>query len=204
MYNISVFKKIVKNEGVRTLPKIVTGIRGRHFSKVVTQIRKAVERGDKEETAKLKKDLLGFTVSGEFSGGRRMEFLKEYNPLVVLDIDKLEKAVLVDVVAKIKKIEFTKVAFISPSGRGVKIIVSVDSEVQDHRLAYKQVADFYEEVLGVEIDRSGKDVTRLCFMSYDPKIYFNPESEVFRVVKREVWRFSISPDLKLNPDDIDE
>ena len=67
----------------RTLSQIVTGIRGNHYKEAIFQISKAVGRGDKEETDKLKKGLLGFTVSGEFSGGRRMEFLKKYNPFVI-------------------------------------------------------------------------------------------------------------------------
>jgi hypothetical protein len=198
MENISVFKNFIKEIGVRTLSEIVSGIRGVHYKEAIFQIRKSVERGEKEEVDKLKKGLLAFTVSGEFSGGRKMEFLKRYNPFVILDIDKLNEEVLARLMVKVNEIEFTRVAFISPSGRGVKIIVRVDSEIEKHGIAYKQVADYYQEILGVEIDRSGKDITRLCFMSHDPSAYFDPESKVFDVVKLVDDNFALSDEPGLN------
>jgi len=112
---------------------------------------------------------------------------------VILDIDKLDPKDVPDLVLKIKEIAFTRVAFVSPSGRGLKIIVEVDSEMKMHGLAYHQVCDFYEKKLAVEVDKSGKDITRLCFMSYDPEIYFNEESAIF-----EITEFSTNPGQSSN------
>ena len=124
---------------------------------------------------------MAFTVSGLFEGGRKMSFLKTYNPFVILDIDKLDPEVLPDLIMKTRKLPYTKLVFISPSGRGLKIIVEVDSEMTKHSVAYWQVMNFYKDSLMVEIDKSGKDITRLCFMSYDPEAYFNEESTVFDI-----------------------
>ena len=33
-----------------------------------------------------------------------------------------------------------------------------------------------KELTGIQIDESGKDVARLCFMSYDPELYHNPNA----------------------------
>jgi len=140
----------------------------------------------------LKKELVAFTVSGVFEGGRNMSFLKTYNPFVILDIDKLDPDLLPGLVLKIQHIDFTRIAFVSPSGRGLKIIVEVDTEMKMHGLAYRQVYDFYEKELGVKIDKSGKDITRLCFMSYDPEIYFNEESTVFKVLESDNTRTQIA------------
>jgi hypothetical protein len=178
MEKISVFKNFTREVAVRTLSEIVQGVRGTHYKEAVFKIREAVERGDKEEADKLKKKLLAFTVSGEFSGGRKMEFLKKYNPFVILDIDNLEKDAVSPLLDKINALENTRASFISPSGRGVKVIIEVNSEQEDHLWAYNAVVTFYEEELGIDIDKSGKDITRLCFMSHDPSAYFNPESEV--------------------------
>jgi hypothetical protein len=196
--NISLFKSFIKDVGTRTLSEIVSGIRGAHYKEAVFQIRKAVGRGDKEEANKLKKGLLGFTVSGEFSGGRRMEFLKEYNPFVILDIDKLAADVVKPLLDDINRIEFTRASFISPSGRGVKIIVKVDSKMEQHGVAYEQLAEYYQHALAAEIDRSGKDITRLCFMSHDPSAYFDPESAVFHVMNFEDANFGPLPESRLN------
>ena len=113
-----------------------------------------MENNDKEKADKLKKKLVAFTVSGMFEGGRRLSFLKNYNPFVILDIDKLDPDVLPYLILKIKNIEFTRVAFVSPSGRGLKIIVAVDSGMKMHALAYRQVCSYYEKELAVEIDLS--------------------------------------------------
>jgi len=108
-----------------------------------------------------------------------MEFLKEYNPFVILDIDWLDVKDIPSVVDKIKTIPYTYISFVSPSGRGIKIIVAVDTDQDQHKVIFKQIADFYEKELGVSIDRSGKDITRLCFMSYDPAAYLNEDREIF-------------------------
>ena len=183
MKYITLFKNFTTVLGRRTLAEVVDGIRSDHYKESILKIRELVDLGDQEKVDRLKKGLVAFTVSGMFVGGRKMSFLETYNPFVILDIDKLDLADLPDLILKTKEIEFTRVAFLSPSGRGLKIIVEVDSEMERHGLAYRRVSDFYENELGVEIDKSGKDITRLCFMSYDPDIYFNEESTVFTILE---------------------
>ena len=183
MKDISLFENFITVIGSRTLAEIVTGIQGDDYKKTVLKIQKLIENGNQEKANQLKKRLVAFTVSGLFEGGRKMSFLKSYNPFVILDIDKLDPQILPDLILKIKEIEFTRVVFISPSGRGLKIIVEVDTEVKLHGLAYRQVCDYYEKALAVEIDKSGKDITRLCFMSYDPEVHFNEKSTVFNITE---------------------
>ena len=185
MKNISLFKNFTNIIGNRTLPQIVEAIRGDLYEEAVLEIRDLVGMGDKKKADQLKKELVAFTVSGTFEGGRKLSFLKTYNPFVILDIDNLDPEILPYLVLKVKNIDFSRVAFVSPSGRGLKIIVKVNSGKELHGLAYRQVSKFYEKELAVEIDKSGKDVTRLCFMSYDPEIYFNEESKVFKVLNSE-------------------
>ena len=54
-----------------------------------------------------------------------MEFLQQYNQLVVLDIDKLSLEKLTDTKQKAKENEFVFSAFISPSGNGLKVFVKI-------------------------------------------------------------------------------
>ena len=200
MKKISLFKNFTTVIGSRTLAEVVNGIRGNHYKESILKIRELVELGDQEQVDRLKKGLVAFTVSGMFVGGRKMSFLETYNPFVILDIDKLDLADLPDLILKTKEIEFTRVVFLSPSGRGLKIIVEVNSEMERHGLAYRQVSNFYEKELGVEIDKSGKDITRLCFMSYDPDIYFNEESTVFTILEDDKNSTQTSsPDSDLIP-----
>src|SRR5690606_10439398 len=55
--------------------------------------------------------------------------------------------------------------------------------------AFQQVSRYYTELLspqlggaGGVLDRSGKDITRLCFLSHDPEAWFKPRKEIFPVL----------------------
>src|SRR5690606_37925744 len=72
--------------------------------------------------------------------------------------------------------------FRSPSGNGLKIMVQVATDAAKHEQAFKQVAAWYEAQLQVQIDRSGKDVSRLCFYSSDPDLYINTNCQPFEVL----------------------
>jgi len=102
---------------------------------------------------------------------------------VILDIDKLTISELERVSKLAIFPPYTYCCFISPSGNGLKILIRVNSDLEHHTLAYNQVAEYYEQALEVDLDRSGKDVSRLCFYSYDPQLFHNTESLVFDVIK---------------------
>jgi hypothetical protein len=72
--------------------------------------------------------------------------------------------------------------FTSPGGNGLKILIRVNSDKEHHLKAFEQVKFHYEKLLGLEIDRTGKDITRLCFLSYDPEAWINPDSGIFQVI----------------------
>ena len=93
------------------------------------------------------------------------------------------------------KIPFTYSAFISPSGKGLKVIIKTDSELESHTDTFNALRDYYDEISGIVSDKSVKDVTRLCFVSYDPNLYLNESSETFRFSNSsfsisEVWDFT--------------
>lgn len=147
----------------------------------VEQVRAAVQAGNKEEADKLKKQLLAFTPSATFSGGRKMEHFVSYSQFIILDIDKLAPEQLQLAFDKASAIPYTFGCFRSPSGNGIKILVQVNTGLPEHKQAYQQVADYYQKEIGLTIDPSGKDVTRLCFVSYDPQAYKNINSKTFTV-----------------------
>lgn len=186
MKNISLFKNFITGIGSLSLAQIIKEIRGNDHKGSVLKIRKLVETGDLEKADQLKKELVAFTVSGLFEGGPRMVFLKTYNPFVILDINNLDPHYLRYLIFKIKYIEFTKAVFVSPGGRGLKIIVQVDSKMKMHNLACHQVRDFYEDRLAVEIEKNGNNISRLCFMSHDPGAYFNSKSTVYKIEIPEI------------------
>ena len=178
---ITIFKIFTQVIGYRTLPEILKAIQQGAYGEVVNAVRRAVERGDKKGADEIKKTLHAFTVSGRFENGRTMERLKEYHPFLVLDIDKLKEEELNRVSKAVRELPYTHSCFLSPSGNGCKIIVKVNSNQSQHRSAFIQVSAYYEKKLRTKIDPSGKDITRLCFFSFDKEAYLNPESKIFQV-----------------------
>jgi hypothetical protein len=68
-------------------------------------------------------------------------------------------------------------AFIGPSGHGIKYGVHIPEVTtnQAYRHAWGVVSADHRERYGLVWDESAKDVSRLCFCSYDPACHINPD-----------------------------
>ena len=135
-----------------------------------------------EAYERAKKSLPAFTPSATFKGGRKIEFLQEYTHIVVLDIDKITQEQLSNAKILTNENQYTFASFISLSGNGLKILVKVNSNKEEHKEAFLKLQKYYEELLTLSIDKSGKDITRLCFVSYDAELYLNENASFFPVV----------------------
>jgi len=181
------------NEVINTVPieQIVTEIKEGTYKSQILYLRKSLEQGKMEPYEKAKKSLLAFTPSATFKGGRKLDYLQNYNQIIVLDIDKVEKNKLAEIKLKATELSTTFVAFISPSNNGLKLFIKVSTNQDEHKNTYNIVKEFYEKELEIEIDKSGKDITRLCFYSYDPEIYFNTNAEVFSCHSEQNCHFEL-------------
>ncbi|WP_312356135.1 VapE domain-containing protein [Empedobacter sp.] len=182
---VSIFKnfnEVVENQKIiEVLNDIKTG----KYINVITYLRKSLAESKMEAYERAKKSLPAFTPSASFNGGRKLEFVTAYTQIVVLDIDKLTKEQLTNAKALAQETPYTYSAFISPSGNGLKIFVRVNSSQENHKEAFLALQKFYEEFLSLAIDKSGKDVTRLCFVSYDTDLYLNENATVYPVISTE-------------------
>ncbi|MGV0996641.1 VapE domain-containing protein [Empedobacter falsenii] len=190
------------NEVINTIPieQIVTEIKEGTYKSQILYLRKSLEQGKMEPYEKAKKSLIAFTPSAIFKGGRKLDYLQNYNQIIVLDIDKVEKNKLVEIKQKAIELSTTFVAFISPSNNGLKLFIKVSTNQDEHKNTYNIIKEFYEKELEIEIDKSGKDITRLCFYSYDPEIFFNPNADIFLVTERS--RSAESNSSNLNTPDL--
>lgn len=157
------------------LDEIKTG----KYKHAIVYLRKSLSENKMEAYEKAKKSLPAFTPSGKFIGGRKMEFLVDYSNCIILDIDKLQSDELAKVNHLSRQCEFTYACFISPSGNGLKILVKVSSTKTEHKETFLAIQDHYEKLLNLEIDKSGKDITRLCFYSYDENLFINENASTF-------------------------
>jgi superfamily II DNA helicase RecQ len=74
---------------------------------------------------------------------------------------------------------YTFVAFRSPSGNGIKLIVKINPSIDTHLEQFLALQKYYQEEYHIEIDGACKDIARCMLLSYDPNIYCNPFSEVY-------------------------
>ena len=70
----------------------------------------------------------------------------------------------------------TELLFRSPSGDGLKWIIRINTAEVSHAEYFNAVANYLRLTYGLEADKSGKDVSRACFLPYDPEAYINPKN----------------------------
>jgi len=120
------------------------------------------------------------TFGGTFTDPRSKDTVKEPSGLMVLDWDddipdpeKFRDA--------LKKHAFILSAFVSPSNRGVKAVAVVPKTKDPDE--FKQIFNQVEAVLP-GLDKSGKDISRLCFECWDPRLWINKKASCFKYKKQ--------------------
>jgi len=176
---ITIFKNFNEVVEHKTIATILEEIKTGKYKPGIIYLRKSLAEKKEEAYNKAKKSLPAFTPSGKFVGGRKLEFLTEYSKFIILDIDKLSTTDLQKSKSIAAQSEFTYACFISPSGNGLKILVKIDTPKTEHKETFLKVQAHYENILKLEIDKSGKDLTRLCFYSWDENLYQNENATVF-------------------------
>lgn len=145
--------------GIGEWEELVTTIRGTSDSRTID---------------KLKKGLPAVTFSGMFSE-RGIDHCVEYNGFYVIDIDKLSKSDIKRIWEMLQHDDYIYSMFISPSGKGLKVIFATqNTEKESHSIMFKSVAYYFKQVYSIDIDKSGSDICRLCFASFDPMVHYNP------------------------------
>jgi predicted P-loop ATPase len=132
---------------------------------------------DKNKKDKIKGALPMVTFSGLFGQSRKSKDLLNYSKVICLDIDKLEDVAQTRQI--IKSDEYTFAVFLSPSGNGLKVLIQVNGNENDHAYLFIGLQNYYKDRYKIEVDKACKDISRGAFLSYDPNIYTNIYSKVF-------------------------
>jgi predicted P-loop ATPase len=181
MEHVSTFNNFTTPLEKLPIATVLNRIKSGKYKAEIHQIRIAKAEGREEEASQLKRKLPAFTPSAVYTNRRKSDSLETYTKLIILDIDKLERDTLYHCIQKTNDDAHTLASFISPSGTGLKIIARVDTDKELHKKAFLQVQAYYENLLEIEVDKSGKDISRLCYYSYDPHLYYNPVSISFNI-----------------------
>lgn len=191
MPQLSYFNGPISN--VRPLPgsmrlvglwHLITG-RGPDGGSGYPQLRRQVEAlraAPKHEQDRLKRALDYVTPAGTFAPTRANAHLQEASRLLVLDFDDLPD------VAAARELLFADsmlgpeiaLLFISPSGTGLKAFLRLDP-AYDYAENFDAVATYlthYYAGLQVALDAKCRDVSRACFLSFDPDAYLHPDYRI--------------------------
>lgn len=168
---VTIFKNILETKTPFHVPidKIIDRIGQGQSKDLVEKIRNCT---DKSQRTELKKQLPSICFSGKFSQRANNSCL-EHSGLVCLDFDHLDKP---DEFKKaLKNDKYVMLAFISPSGDGLKVIVKIPTSIENHAASCRALKDYFKNE---KLDNF-EDVARVCFESYDTEIYINLQSEIF-------------------------
>lgn len=138
------------------------------------------------------------TFSGAFTS-RNDNALVKHSGLLCVDFDHLnDVSTLFNSLLNDEYFD-TQLLFRSPSGNGLKWVIPIDitrtmqgvksneqaqnsnsletipSEIKfAHSEFFDAVANYISQTYGVEVDKSGRDVSRACFLPHDPQAFINP------------------------------
>lgn len=118
------------------------------------------------------------TFSGVFSR-RKADALISHSGLIcfdfdhIADVENLKRTLLND------PHFITRLAFRSPSGDGLKWIISMNVQIASHSECFTAVSNYLRQSYQIEVDKSGRDVSRACFLPHDPEAYLNDSDSAF-------------------------
>ena len=171
--NCSFFKGPVRNVfplNILKLHEIHSLITSNTYKSVTERLRSI---SDIKEKRKFKANNFDYvTFSGVFEKRSDKELIK-HSSLITIDFDHLENTQMVRDQLLQDEYFDTELLFTSPSGDGLKWIVKIDLSEATPQDYFKAIANYLQHTYNIEVDQSGKDVSRACFLSYDPDAFLH-------------------------------
>lgn len=168
-------KKSLNPTNFLTIKEVLSLIK---TNKKLEEITQKIRNSKEDIYRKQLKSLLPLvTFSGKFSA-RNIKGLDSASGVAVIDLDSFGNIEEIKRIKNdVKKLSFVLFAFISPSG-GLKIgckipTVKNDFEYKQYYIPLSKEFDKYNHLLTKKNDSATKDISRLCFLSYDEELYIN-------------------------------
>ena len=173
---ISIYQNIYQNTSTKTIPIdiLLDFIKAGKWQDLVIPLR-AIKDHDARKKAKEKMPYV--TISGIFKEERTAAKVTQHSGFVSMDIDNISNEL--EGIRTLLSIDpYVYAVFTSISGTGLCALFKIDSE--KHLDAFNGIADYLIKKYQIVIDPSGKDVSRPRYISYDPDLYHNNTSIVFK------------------------
>ena len=179
MSKITIFKDIKDTDQPfhREVGVILDRIREGSSRELVNEIR---SEKDKTKRNVLKQSLPAICFSGVFS--KRLDSsLATHSGLICLDFDgyKSSKDMLQEK-QRLSQDKFVFSVFISPSGNGLKVLVKIPEIPDNHKKYFNSLEKHFNSPY---FDKTSKNISRVCYESYDPLIHINDLSSLWEKIE---------------------
>jgi len=172
---VTIFKNIKETEAPfhRQVGVVLDRIKDGATKELVKSIRKEKNKTERNE---LKKLLPAVCFSGIFTKRNDLS-ISEHSGIICLDFDGYPKQKdLLQDKENLCKNKFVFSVFISPSGNGLKVLVKIPADKENHVNYFNSLDKHFNSQY---FDKVVKNVSRVCYESYDPLIYINENSSIW-------------------------
>ena len=197
VHQVTIFQSIKDTSApfYRNVGVILGRIKSGASKELVKKIRAEKRKAERNE---LKKKLPAVCFSGKFTK-RADSYLVEHSGLICLDFDGYTKSKdLLEDKENLSKNKFVYSVFISPSGNGLKVLVKIPADSDNHINYFNSLEKYFNSDY---FDKTSKNVSRVCYESYDPLIHVNENSSIWDTIEEpeytEVSKVKDSPTIPI-------
>jgi len=173
-FAFSFFKAPIKNiipHKTVSLVQVYNAITGEYYKQHTEKLRSI---SDTVQARKYKAANFDYcTFSGVFTA-RNDKSLITHSELMCIDFDHVQNTDTLRQALLADEYFDTQLLFVSPSGDGLKWIIEIDTRKASHGEYFASVANYILQTYSFEVDKSGKDISRACFLPFDPNAFINP------------------------------
>lgn len=195
--NVTIFQNIKDTSTPfhRDVMSILQRVKDGSSKDLVKRIRSEKNKTERNE---LKKQLPAICFSGTFNK-RNDSAIIEHSGLMCLDFDGYEKQkALLEDKENLSKSKFVYSVFVSPSGNGLKVLVKIPADAENHQNYFNSLEKHFNSPY---FDKTSKNISRVCYESYDPLIHINENSSIWDKIEdaeyREVQRNVDAPTITI-------
>lgn len=197
VHQVTIFQSIKDTSApfYRNVGVILGRIKSGASKELVKKIRAEKRKAERNE---LKKKLPAVCFSGKFTK-RADSYLVEHSGMICLDFDGYTKSKdLLEDKENLSKNKFVYSVFISPSGNGLKVLVKIPADSDNHINYFNSLEKYFNSDY---FDKTSKNVSRVCYESYDPLIHVNENSSIWDTIEEpeytEVSKVKDSPTIPI-------
>jgi len=197
---ITIYKTLfeVSTPFYRDIHFVLNRIKEGKNKELISLIRK---EKDKKKRNELKEKLPAICFSGTFKT-RSISGLDTHSGYICIDFDNYSNNEELNKQRELLlKDKYTFALFDSPSGDGLKCIVKIPAIKENHTSYFEALRSHYNSD---NFDIHCKDVSRVCYESYDPNLFINDRSIIWdKIVENEGYSYiEREPVVALKSEDV--